>query len=250
LTLVYRKHTLSRGKMLELLAGLTAAQGGNGATLYLPPHLPHARLENAIERLAESPDVSTQLTKITITSRTGAAFFWSNQRKLLIIPPFPLLEELFIASISVEYLHKLLSHDYLIAMVLIRLGSYAIGIYRGEKRLGSKAGTGLIHGRHRQGGSSAHRFERHRDKQIEYFMTRVCQHVREQIEPYVKSLNYIVYGGARTTIVLLQKQCPLLGKLGTPTLPPMLDIREPRQAVLESALSRVWSNTVYEWQDD
>jgi hypothetical protein len=250
MTLISKKRILSRGEILELLAGLTTAPGENGATLYLPLHLSPARLENFIKGLGESPEISTQLTKITITSGTGAAIFWSNQRKLLIIPPFPFLEELFIDSISVEYLHKLLSHDYLIAMVLIRLGSYAIGIYRGEKRLGSKVGTGLVHGRHRQGGSSARRFERHRDKQIEYFMTRVCQHAREQIEPYVKSLDYIVYGGARTTILLLQKQCPLLDKLKTPTLPSLLDIPEPRQAILESALSRVWSSTVYEWQED
>lgn len=225
------------------------APSENGATLYLPPHLSSTKLENVIKGLGDSPDVSTQLTKTAIKSKTGVAFFWSKQRKLLIIPPFPLLEELFIDFISVEYLNKQLSRDYLIALVLIRLGSYAIGIYRGETRLGSKVGTGLIHAQHRQGGSSAHRFERHRDKQIEYFMTRVCKHVREQIEPYVKSLDYIVYGGSRTTIVLLQKQCPLLDKLKTPTLPPLLDIREPRQAVLDSALSRVWSSTVYEWQD-
>jgi hypothetical protein len=250
LTLVYRKHTLDRREILELLSGLTVAPGENGSTLYLPPHLSLHELENAIKGLRESTDTNTQLVKIAIKSKTGAAFFWNNQRKLLIIPPFPLLQKLFTDGVSVDYLHNLLNHDYIIAMVLIRLGAYAIGIYRGDKRLSSKVGTGLIHGRHRQGGSSAHRFERHRDKQIEHFMTRVCKHAREKIEPYVKSMDYIAYGGARTTIVLLQKQCPLLDKLETPTLPSLLDIPEPRQAVLESALSRVWSSTVYEWRDD
>jgi peptide subunit release factor 1 (eRF1) len=250
MTLISRKRTFDRGGMLELLDGLTAAPGENAATLYVPPHLSLAGREKVIKRLGESPDVSTQLTKIATKSKTGAALYWTNHRKLLVIPPFPLLEELFIDFISVDYLNKLVSNDYLIAMVLIRLGAYAIGIYRGEKRLSSKVGTGLIHGRHRQGGSSAHRFERHRDKQIEYFMTRVCQHIREQIEPYVKSLDYIVYGGARTTIVLLQKQCPLLDRLKTPTLPSQLDIPEPRQSVLDATISRVWSSTVYEWQDD
>jgi peptide subunit release factor 1 (eRF1) len=175
---------------------------------------------------------------------------WSDQQKLLIVPPFPLSEKRIINSIVIKHLNKLLLQDHLIALVLVRLGSYAIGVYQGQKRLGSKVGTGLIHGRHRQGGSSAHRFERHRDKQIEYFLTRVCRHIREQIEPYTKSLDYLVYGGARTTIRLLQKQCSLLDKLEKPALPPMLDIPEPRQAVLESAIRRIWSSTVYEWQED
>jgi hypothetical protein len=143
----------------------------------------------------------------------------------------------------------LLEHDYSVAFILVRLGSYAIGVCRGEKLLSSKVGTGLVHGRHKKGGSSAHRFERHRDKQIEYFLTRVCQRSREQLEPYVKSIEYIVYGGARTTIQLLQKQCTFLGKLEIPNLPPQLDIPEPRQAVLKAAIGRVWTSAVYEWRD-
>jgi hypothetical protein len=234
---------------LDFLDRLATAPGDDALTLYLPPHLSPTELENSIKEVSESPDLIAKLSDIAVRSKTGTIIFWSTQQKLLVIPPFPISEKLLIDSVSVEHLHKLLSHDYLIALVLIRLGSYDIGVYQGEKRLGSKVGTGLVHGRHRQGGSSAHRFERHRDKQIEYFLTRVCQHAREQIEPYVKSLDYIIYGGARTTILLLQKQCPLLGKLNTPALPPLLDIPEPRQAVLETAISRVWSSTVSEWQE-
>lgn len=250
MTLISIKQTLSRSGTLDLLNGLSAAPSDNAHTLYLPPQLPLEELEDIIKRVGESPDLVTKLREIATRSKTGTVIFWSSRQKLLVMPPFRLSEKLFINSVSVEYLHKLLSYDYLIALVLVRLGSYAIGVYQGEKRLSSKVGTGLVHGRHRQGGSSAHRFERHRDKQIEYFLTRVCQHAREQIEPYVKSMDYIVYGGARTTILLLQKQCPLLGKMEIPALPPLLDIPEPRQAVLEAAISRVWSSTVLKWQED
>jgi len=249
-TLISRKRTFSREKMLELLVGLTAAPSDNAQTLYLPTQLSPKVLEESINRLGESPELIAKLSKIAVRSKTGTVIFWSTRKKLLVIPPFPVLERHIVNSIAVEHLHKQLSHDYLIGMVLVRLGAYAIGVFQGEKRLSSKVGTGLVHSRHRQGGSSAHRFERHRDKQIEYFLTRVCQHVREQIEPYIKLLDYIVYGGARTTILLLQKQCPLLGNLETTALPPLLDIPEPRQTVLESAINHVWSSTVYEWRED
>jgi hypothetical protein len=36
-------------------------------------------------------------------------------------------------------------------------------------------------------------------------------------------------------------------QLKTPVLPPLLDIPDPRQAVLEKAVSRVWSSTVVEF---
>ena len=132
----------------------------------------------------------------------------------------------------------------------MRLGAYAIGVCMGDKLVTSKVGTGLVHGRHRQGGSSAHRFERHRDKQIEYFLTRAGQRAREQIEPYLKTLDYAVYGGARTTIQIFQKQCGFLGRIRAPLLPPLLDIPEPRQVVLINAVSRIWSSTVIAWRED
>jgi hypothetical protein len=245
----YSRRTLSRVKMLDFLEKLSVTPNGELTTLYLPPHLPATELKILLSEVPAPQDISAELIEIAGRSSTGAVIFWSNQNKYMVVPPFPIAGKSAARSLDIKPLHSLLSHESLVGLVLVRLGSYGIGVCCGEKLLSSKVGTGLVHGRHRQGGSSAHRFVRHRDKQIEYFLTRVCQHAREQLEPYVKSMDYIVYGGARTTILLLQKQCPLLGKLETPTLPPLLDIPEPRQAVLETAVNRVWSSTVYEWQE-
>jgi hypothetical protein len=236
--------------MPGFLAELAATPRDEALTLYLPPRLPPAETEALLKELPVTQDIVPGLNKIIAASPTGTIVFWSPAVKYTILPPFPLPEKRVITGIAAGPLEDSLRHDYLIAMVLVRLGSYGVGVYQGEKRVGSKVGTGLVHGRHRQGGSSAHRFERHRDKQIESFLTRVCRHAREQIEPYVRSLDYIVYGGARTTILLLQKHCPLLGNLETPALPPLLDIPEPRQPVLEAAVNRVWSSTVFEWRED
>ncbi len=148
-----------------------------------------------------------------------------------------------------EPLRSLLCRDYEIALVLVRLGSYAIGFCQGEKLVSSKVGTGLVHGRHRQGGSSAARFRRHREKKIEGFLTRVCGHAREILEAHTRTLDYMIYGGAWTTILLLRKQCQFLQAFDDRMLPSMLDIPEPRQAVLESAVNHIWSSTVIEWDE-
>ncbi|MCD6453585.1 MAG: hypothetical protein J7K77_04805 [Dehalococcoidales bacterium] len=136
-----------------------------------------------------------------------------------------------------------------IALVLIRLGAYAIGISEGEKLITSKVGTGLIHSRHRQGGSSERRFARHRDKQIEAFFIRVCNHARQQLEPQAKTLDYIVYGGARTTISHFQKRCPFLHQFDRRQLKLLLTIPEPRQAILKTTLSHLWTTQVTQWDD-
>jgi hypothetical protein len=250
LTLTPRKRILSRTRMPGFSGELADAASAECLTLYLPPRLPVKTLENALQKTNEPPDILNELVKIAGRSGTGAVIFWGPEVKYAVLPPFPISEQISLASLDTERLRSIVVRDRFIALVLVRLGSYAIGVFNGEECISSKVGTGLVHGRHRQGGSSAHRFERHRDKQIESFLTRVCRHSREQIEPYVKSLEYVAYGGARTTVQLLQKQCPFIGRLETPTLPSLLDIPEPRQAVLKDAISRVWSSTVYEWRED
>jgi len=245
-----KKRILTRAKTLDYLKELAGVPGGKAATFCLPPHLPPDETQGVCKLGDIPPDIHPHLVKLAAGSRTGCYVFWSAGQKCLVVPSFPTTEKQVTQSLNLAQIRSQLEKDLVIALVLVRLGSYAVGVSRGETLLTSKVGTGLVHGRHRQGGSSAHRFERHRDKQIEYFLTRVCQHAREQIEPYIKLLDYIVYGGARTTILLLQKQCPLLGNLETTALPPLLDIPEPRQAVLESAINRVWSSTVYEWRED
>ena len=243
MTLISRRRILSRAKMLVFLGELVQTPGAEARSLYLPPHPPPDEIENLL-------DVPPEITELAGSSRTGAVIFWSPERKCLVMPPFPVAEKQLTQNFNTEPLISIIKRNYRMALVLVRLGAYAIGICDGEKIVSSKVGTGLVHGRHKKGGSSAHRFERHRDKQIEYFLTRVCQRAREQLESQVPTLDYMVYGGARTTIQILQKQCPFLGRLDKPALPPLLDIPEPRQAVLASAISRVWSSIVIEWQED
>ena len=168
----------------------------------------------------------------------------------LVLPPFPIAEEYMTNGYDVEPLRSLLSHDFLIALVLVRLGAYSIGICRGTELIDSKTGTGLVHARHKKGGSSQARFARHREKQIEQFLIRVCGHAREHIEPHARSLDYLVYGGARTTILLLRKRCPFLSQFDDRILRMLLDIPDPRQAVLEKAIGTVWSTDVIEWREN
>lgn len=242
-----KKRTLSREKTLEYLKDLAGVPGGKAAAFCLPPRLAPDETQGVCKLGDIPPDVHPHLVKLAAGSRTGCYVFWSAGQKCLVVPPFPTTETQVVQPLDLALVRSQLENDLMIALVLVRLGSYAVGISRGETLLASKVGTGLVHGRHRQGGSSAHRFERHRDKQIETFLNRVCEHVHETIGPYVKQLDYIVYGGARDTIQLLQKYCPLLMRLKTPVLPPLLDIPDPRLPVLEKAISRVWSSTVVEF---
>ena len=217
---------------------------------YFPQGMPQTRAENLLGQVFAATVIPPGIAEVIANSGMGAAFFWSPPRTYLVLPPFPIPEEYITNGYDVGPLRSLLSHDFLIALVLVRLGAYSIGICRGTKLIDSKTGTGLVHARHKKGGSSQARFARHREKQIEQFLERVSSHVRELIEPHARSLDYLVYGGARTTILSLRKRCQFLTQFDDRVLRMLLDITEPRKAVLEKAMGTVWSTDVIEWCED
>ena len=235
--------------MLGFLDELASTEG-KAISVYLPQGTLQARVENLLGRVFAPTVIPPGVAEVIAGSGMGAALFWSPLQTYLVLPPFPIVEEYIADGYDVEPLHSFLSHDFLIALVLVRLGAYSIGICRGTKLIDSKTGTGLVHARHKKGGSSQARFARHRQKQIEQFLDRVCGHVREHIEPHARSLDYLVYGGARTTILSLRKQCPFLSQFEERILRMLLDIPEPRQAVLEKAIGTIWATDVIEWCKD
>jgi peptide subunit release factor 1 (eRF1) len=235
--------------MLAFLIELEATSGP-AESLYIPSGLPLQEVGNLLEKVLDPQAIPPELAELAAASKTGAVIFGSPSQTRLVVPPFPLRAEYCARGYVVEPLCSLLKRNFRVALILIRLGAYAIGLAEGESLVTSKVGTGLIHGRHKKGGSSQQRFRRHREKQIEYFLTRVCGHIQEHIKPHAATLDFVAYGGAQTTISLLQKQCLFLAKLKSRLLPPLLDIPEPRQAVLEKAVRRVWSTSVTEWHDE
>jgi hypothetical protein len=247
--LISKRFHLDRSKMLDFLEELALTEN-KAISLYVPQATTQDRVENLLGKVFAASVVPPGVAEATAGSRTGAAFFWSPPRMHLVLPPFPIAEEYMTNGYDVEPLRSLLGHDFLIALVLVRLGAYSIGICRGTELIDSKTGTGLVHARHKKGGSSQARFARHREKQIEQFLIRVCGHAREHIEPHARSLHYLVYGGARTTILSLRKRCPFLSQFDDRILRTLLDIPDPRQAVLEKAVGTVWSTDVMEWCDD
>lgn len=240
---------LGRAKMLRFLGELEVTDS-TARSLYIPPGLLPTEVENILEKTLGEQVVSTDISKHIAGSKTGAAVFCNPVRTLLVLPPFPVQTEHFDRGYSVEPLRSLLERDLKIALILVRLGAYAIGLCEGENLIVSKVGSGLVHSRHKKGGSSQQRFRRHREKQIESFLNRVCGHVREKLEPHAKALDYVVFGGARTTILLMRKHCPFIEQLEKDTLSPLLDIPDPNKAVLEKAVERVWSSRVFEWSNN
>ena len=245
--LVASEYRLKRRKMLDRLGELEAA-GGRASSVYLPPGSSASEIE---ELLARVPDLGLLPLDFGRISRsvTGAVLFWGEADRYLVLPPFPVGERQAAVGYHVAPLRALLERELTIALVLVRLGTYAVGVFRGEKLLTSKVGSGLVHARHKKGGSSQQRFARHREKQMEFFFSRVCDHMREQLEPCLRQLDYVVYGGEKFTLKEFGKQCSFSRLVAERTLAYQLDVRQPKQATLEAAIEQVWSSRLTQWDE-
>jgi len=234
--------------MLVFLNELQETVDSGAASLYMLPGLSVPEIEDLLVKI-RAQSIPGELTEMAANSKNGAVLFWGSTRKYLVLPPFPFREKTMFAGCITEPLRQLLDSNFKIGLILVHLGTYAIGICQGEELITSKVGTGLVHGRHKKGGSSQQRFQRRRQKQVQEFLDRVCIHVLEQLEPYAQELNYIVYGGPRHTILLLQKRCAFLKSFEDRVLP-LLDVPSLRQKVLETAVGRIWSSCIIEWQEE
>ena len=248
MALVSKKFFLRRTKVLEFLDELEKTPDPAARTAYLPPGLSTPEIEHFLGIASSTQSLPEDLTQVAEHSKTGAVLFWGEARKCLVLPPFPIREMLTFSGYVTDYLRLLLQSDFKIGLILVHLGSYAVGLCQGEKLITSKVGTGLVHGRHRQGGSSQRRFQRRREKQAQEFLDRVCLHARERLETEAKLLDYIIYGGPRQTVLRLQKRCPFLSQFEGRALPP-LEVPALRQKVLETTVVRIWSSGVIEWQE-
>jgi hypothetical protein len=234
--------------MLEFLNDIEQTSGAGAISIYMPPGFSAPEIDDLLQKNDVYP-VPSEISQLASNSESGAILFWGNIRKCLVLPPFPLSEKNTFGGYVTEPLRLLLNSDFMVGLVLIHLGSYAIGICQGEKLISSKVGTGLIHGRHKKGGSSQQRFQRRRENQVREFLDRVCLHTREHLEPYAQQIDYLVYGGPRQSVLLLQKRCPLLQSFEDRVLT-LLGVPSLRQHVLETAVVRIWSSCIIDWKEE
>src|SRR5450631_1970061 len=94
--------------------------------------------------------------------------------------------------------------DRTVAVLLVRLGGYAVGVFSGSPpRLeASKVGTRLVHGRSAAGGWSQHRFARRRENQAATARQAAADTAARIFTPY--QLDAVVLGGDKRSVAGLR----------------------------------------------
>ena len=227
-----------------------SALNGGGA-IYLAPHDLRKWPESRDPMLREwyrflAPAIEGPGGEALLKSDTGLAAFRAGERGLAVIPPFPVRESVEGGEWDEGPLRNLLTTDYTVGVVLLRLGRYLVAVFRGTEPVVTKTDTRYVKGKHHAGGTSQLRFKRIREGQMRKLFDEACGVVGSRFAPHERELDYILLGGERLTLSGFLKVCPYLQRRQDIILDRRLNIRDPKHDTLETVAgllrqSRVWA---------
>lgn len=124
-----------------------------------------------------------------------------------------------------------------VGLVLVRLGGHSVGVAEDGVVLASSTGQRPVHGRSAAGGWSQQRFARRRAEQAREALRSAADTVARLLLPIAGELDAVMLGGDRAALRELAADPRITGLLARAD-PRVLDVPEPRRAVLDDAARR------------
>jgi hypothetical protein len=180
----------------------------------------------------------------------GSARFELDEGALVVTPPFGLEEEGEFDVLRVQPVLDALLVSPTVAVLLVRLGGYAVGVFEGEKLVASKVGTRFVKGRHKKGGSSANRFRRRRGEQERELVDAAADEAARVLGPWRGRVQHVALGGDRSAVSRVLEARAELAWLQPLALARFFDVVEPRLRVLEALPYQLYAAKVVEEGSD
>jgi Actinobacteria/chloroflexi VLRF1 release factor len=148
-------------------------------------------------------------------------------------PPFPPLLAGSAGSGAELAAHALA--DRTVAVLLVRLGGYAAGVFAGPdaRLVASKVGSRLVHGRSAAGGQSQQRFARRREKQATEALAAAADCAAAVFGDYAGRIDALVPGGDKRAVAALHDD-PRLRPYFQLAVDRFLTVPDPRLKVLQA----------------
>ncbi|SEP00997.1 acVLRF1 family peptidyl-tRNA hydrolase [Trujillonella endophytica] len=192
---------------------------GGGRRLGVPPERLGRWLDGVATRHGAFTDVHADGDALAVACADGTAvtlrapFGW--------VPEAPLLASFTAAA----------GRPRRVAVLLVRRGRWAVGVFAGPELVVSKVDSRLVQGRTAAGGWSQQRFARRRDNQTAAVVSSAADTAARVLLPHAAGLDAVAPGGDRGLVddVLADPRLRALAAL--PRLAP-LEVGEPTKAVL------------------
>jgi len=176
----------------------------------------------------------------------GSARFELDEAVLTVTPPFGLPHEGEYDVLRAGPLLDALAVERTVAVVLVRMGGYVVGVLEGERVVTSKVGTRFVKGRHKKGGSSANRFRRRREEQERELVDAAAAEAARVLGPWRGRGSHAALGGDRTAVARALESRPHLAWIAPLALERFFDVPDPRLRVLEALPYQLYAPKVEE----
>jgi hypothetical protein len=124
-----------------------------------------------------------------------------------------------------------------IGLLLVRLGGHSVGIAFGGAVVVSRTDRRQVHGRSAAGGWSQQRFARRREGQVRQALQAAAEDALSVLGPQVSTLDGVLLGGDQHALDTLRADRRLAPVFAL-AAPRVLDVPDPRRAVLDDAAAR------------
>jgi len=124
-----------------------------------------------------------------------------------------------------------------IGLLLVRLGGHSVGIAVDGAVVVSRTDRRQVHGRSAAGGWSQQRFARRREGQVRQALQAAAEDALSVLGPQVSSLDGVMLGGDQHALDTLRADRRLAPVFAL-AAPRVLDVPDPRRAVLDDAAAR------------
>lgn len=178
--------------------------------------------------------------------RDGGVCIELEEMVLMVTLPFGLEHEAEYDVVRAEPLLEALARDRLAAVLLVRMGGYAVGVFEGERLVASKVGTRFVKGRHKKGGSSSNRFRRRREEQERELVDAAAAEAARVLGPWEGRVDAVALGGDRTAVDRVLASRVDLAWLRPLALERFFDVVDPRLRVLEALPYQLYAAKVVE----
>jgi hypothetical protein len=190
--------------------------------------VPGDRLERWLDGFAErhgEPDVSATATTVVLTGADGS--------RACIAVPFGPLPPIDAGTDPRTVLIAHTDRPRLVAVLLVRRGGHAAGVFDGADLIASKVGSAYVQGTTRAGGWSQQRFARRRANQARAAFADAADTAVRVFAPFAARLDALICGGDRGAIrdVLAD---PRLAAVAARRHEPLLAVPDPRLRVLQA----------------
>ena len=205
------------------------------------PHVRHIGRANLIKRLAPLEGTAGRSLYAG-----GRARLEATEGVLTVTPPFGLDHVGEYGQVEVEPLLEALAKDYAVAVLLVRLGGFAVGVFEGERLVVSKVGARFVKGRHKKGGSSSGRFRRRREGQERELIDAAAAEAARVLGPWRDRVTHVALGGDRAAVTRVLAARADLGWLEPLAVERFFDVPDPRRRVLDDLPYQLYAAKVVE----